>query len=95
MKYTQQQILVALKKRQTLLQKRIDHESANIHNLRHKSRSVRMNSPLHRRIGFFKDLELEIDYAIRLIEGKLTVNNYVKMNNGDELDMLASGLCGG
>lgn len=81
-----------LKKRATLLRKRIKDEKQSLNRLKHKSRNVRLASGLGPRIGYFTDKLNELESAIKLLEGKIKPKEYIILGNGDEYDRFVTGL---
>jgi len=79
-------IIKVLKKRRHGLRARIKHERASYSKLRHKSRRIRLASPIGPRIGFFTDRLQELEIVIELIEGKITAKDFIMKQNGDRTD---------
>ena len=84
------EILELLLEREKALKKRIKKERLSYSRLVHKSRRVRLNSPLGPRIGFFTDRLQELQNVIRLMQGTSTADEFLLNQNGDALDKLAT-----
>lgn len=90
---SQLKLLSCLKRRERALKRRIKNERTAFQRLRHKSRAVRLSSPVRPRIGFFTDHLQELQIVIALVEGNMTEDKFVRYQNGDELDAMATA-CG-
>lgn len=87
-------LLPILKEREKRLKSRIAKEKKSLHGLRHKSRTVRMASRISPRIGFFTDRLQELQTVIWFVEGKLSMEEFLTKQNGDEIDRLCGGVFG-
>lgn len=81
-----------LKERRLKLKRRIAKEQKDYKKLLYKSRNVRMSSHIGPRIGFFKDLVLELNNAIGLLEGKISKKQYLNYQDGDDMDKILMSL---
>lgn len=84
------QLLEVLRKREAAFKKRIDNDMQAVHRLRYKSRSVRMRSPLHKRVGWFTDRLQELQLVIKFIEGKISIDDFIAHKNTDALGQIAT-----
>lgn len=85
-----QQLLNVLKKREAAFKKRIENDMKAVHRLKYKSRSVRMRSPLHKRVGWFTDRLQELQLVISFIEGKISIDDFIAHKNTDAVGQMAT-----